>query len=327
MSERGPFCLVGDIGGTNARFALAYGTAEHPSVQGFSALAADDFETPESAIHYYLECQCLDRLPDAVVLSVAGPVANGAVTFTNRAWSLSEEGVRTGTGIPVTKLLNDFAALALSIPSLSGPDLHTIGPELDTAGQVSCVVLGPGTGFGASILLRSQEELVIPTESGHITLPTESPEELALRTILSKDLNHVSVENIVSGPGLVRLYRACAELQGAQAVYADAGPIASAARAGDPLSRMAVDHFIRFLATAAGDIVLATGSRGGAYVAGGILPRLLGQLDAQEFRRCFENKGVMQAYMSAIPVRVITHRYPALLGAARFGLRLPVNLS
>jgi glucokinase len=221
-------------------------------------------------------------------------------------------------GCERVRLINDFTAMARSVPALLPKDLIRIGPEVQGTNGAAVAVLGPGTGFGVSCLVGAGPyEAVLATEGGHIPFAPQSELEQDVLRTLAKQFGRVSVERILSGPGLVSLYQTLAEISG-HTVYCEVpSDVTSAAASGDELASMTADMFCSILGAVAGDFTLAYGARGGVYIAGGIAPRLLDRLSAGRFRDCFEAKGRFKAYLSAVPTWVIMHPYAALLGAAR----------
>ena len=314
--------LLGDIGGTHARFAWmdkpgaalshvqTYRCAEHPTLG--------------DAIRQYLSDQDQAR-PAACALGIANPVTGDEVRMTNHHWAFSISALQKQLALQRLEVINDFTALALSLPSLEGAALQDLGgvrppPERLARPQAPLALLGAGTGLGVSGLLPSALGPVpLAGEGGHATLSAMDDEEAAVLALLRGSFGHVSAERALSGPGLLNLYRAAAQLLDVSADPAmQPERILPGARAGDPLCRRAVDLFCRFLGSTAGNLALTLGATGGVYIGGGIAPRMLPELRASRFRERFEGKGRMQALLAPIPCFVIdSPTSPALLGAAR----------
>jgi glucokinase len=309
------FAVVGDVGGTHARFGLADLARQELEIEQPLTLLCADYESGHAALSAYLDRVGVSALPGAVAIAVAGPVVDGAMSFTNMSWSLSEAGLKA-FGFRRAALINDYGALALAAPHLSAADWRALGPELP-ASQGSVAVLGAGTGFGASLLARDgRGQAIVSTEGGHIAFAPSDEIEIQVLQILAKGFGRVSIERILSGPGLVNLHRALCDISGATTSCGSAADISASARAGDKAATETLERFCAIFGAVAGDFALSYGAQGGVYLAGGIAPRLLDVLQASPFRTRFEAKGRFCDYVAAIPTRVVTHPYLALLGAA-----------
>lgn len=310
MASSEDLALVGDIGGTNARFGLARGAAA--KIEAIGEYEVADFPQAVDAIAAYLKA--VGAAPGTAVVAVAGPVVDGAIDFTNSDWLLSEEGLR-GMGFGRARLINDFAALALAAPLLSGHDLHRLGPKIDADPMGTLVVMGPGTGLGVSALAGGRT--VVASEGGHAAFAPGDEVEDRVLGILRAEFGRVSLERLLSGPGICSLHRALAQIDGRLVETDDPAAITKAALAGDKASLATLMRFCGILGAAAGDLALSFGAMGGVYVAGGIPPRILDILDASTFRERFEAKGRFGDYMRRIPTQVIVHPHAALVGAAQ----------
>jgi len=315
--------LVGDVGGTHARFGLADLDRPVLEIEQPVTFLCADHESGHAALAAYLDRVGMMALPGAVAIAVAGPVIDGAMSFTNMSWSLSEAGLKT-FGFRRAALINDYGALALAAPHLPPTDWRTIGPELSPP-EGSVAVLGAGTGFGVSLLARDAKgQVIVSTEGGHIAFAPSDEIEVQVLQILAKAFGRVSIERILSGPGLLNLHRALCEIAGVKTSCASPADISSSARAGDRIGIETLDRFCAIFGAVAGDFALSYGAQGGVYIAGGIAPRLLDILQASDFRSRFEDKGRFRGYVAAIPTRVVTHPYLALLGAA-YVLQTPAH--
>ncbi len=306
--------LLGDIGGTSARFALACGD----EIQMNITLDVADHSTATDAIAEVLEGLEKDRCPRAAALACAGPVEDGVVSVTNSPWRIDAREVEGRFGFSDVLLLNDFAAVAWALPNLRENDLRAVGGGVAKANRPA-VVLGPGTGLGiATYLPAPKGSEVIVGEGGHATLPAANDREAEVIARLRMELGHVSAERIISGDGLVRLYETIAALDGLSVPSRTAAGISDAATAGNcATSQAALDMFCAMLGTVAGNMALAMGAQGGIYIAGGIVPQVADYFTASDFRRCFEAKGRFQSYLSGIPAWIILHPEPAFLGLLR----------
>ena len=307
--------LVGDVGGTNARFALvdAQGHARHPrtyACRGHASLA--------EVISEYLAATAGGRPPPRAVIAVAGPVLDGEIEFTNLDWVVSEGELLAHFEFEAVKLINDFAAQALAAPLLEGPDLRILGPEQTRVHEAPVVALGAGTGFGVAGLARNERgDIAIATEGGHASFAPSDEVELEVWRRLQARFGRVSKERVLSGQGLYDLYGVLADLQGGTATLPDEIAVTAAGLAGDPLASETLDRFAGILGSVAGDLALTFGARGGVYVSGGIAPRIADRLAGGAFRSRFEAKGRLTDYVRAIPTYLVLHPHPALIGAAR----------
>ena len=308
--------LVGDLGGTNARFALVEGQDGRPAPTQIKAYATKDYASPEDAIEAYLKDTGAQR-PAKAVLAVAGPVTKGAMHFTNLDWEVSEARLTSVGGFKAARLLNDFAAQALGAPRLDIDKLQVLGPGLGRPAEGTMVILGPGTGFGVAGLVREAgHETVLSTEGGHVGFAPADDLEIEIWRHFARGREHISIERVLSGSGLYELYQALADIEGASASLADQKAVQAAAETGDPLASRTVDRFCRILGSTAGDFALGFGARAGVYVTGGVAEKLADQLAEGGFRERFEAKGRFVDYMRAIPTWLVLDPYAALIGAA-----------
>ena len=309
--------LVGDVGGTNARFAIATMTNGQITLDHHESFPAEQYPTFLKGVAAFID-GCNVK-PTGGVIAVAGPVTDGAIDLTNSPWAVSEAELKT-LGLNPVRLINDFEALAWGAPAVPSADLAHLGGPAEGDQHAAIAVLGPGTGFGVSALARDVHgmEVAMPSEGGHACFaPGDTIEDEILR-ILRKRYDRVSIERLICGPGLLNMHRALAEIDGRETHIDDPAQITAQALA-DPRSHCGATlaRFCAILGAVAGDVALTMGSRGGVYIAGGIAPRILPFLKASPFRERFERKGRFQDYMAEIPTWVITHRHAALLGAAR----------
>lgn len=307
--------LVGDLGGTNARFALW----REQRLESVQVLATADFATPEQAIDHYLSGLGLGAGElGAVCLAVAGPVGGEHFRFTNNHWQIERSAFCRSLGLPVDGLLlvNDFTAMALGMTRLRPHERLSICPGVAEPGSPA-VVIGPGTGLGVGTLLPvgGGRWRALPGEGGHVDLPIGNPREAALWQALFAQLGHVRAEDALSGNGLLQLYRACCAVDGHEPVLASPVEITAAALAGDPLAVAVLEQFCVWLGRVAGNNVLTLGARGGVYIVGGMVPRFAGFFQASGFSRGLADKGRMSGYLAGVPVWLVTAEYPGLEGA------------
>jgi glucokinase len=314
--------LVGDVGGTHARFAIVDTAGAAPWRVRQRGDLEQNFPTFTAALTSYLEHAGITDIPAVAVIAVAGPVTDGSTRFTNRGWEISEQELRR-FGFTEAVLINDFAALAFAVEVLAKEDLRTIGPPLKGLERGTITILGAGTGFGVSCLARYGDRVVpMATEGGHMGFAPSDDEELSVLRLMSKQFGRVSIERILSGPGLESLYRALEQLGGREAPALTAAQIVAKATSNDRGGRAALTMFCSIFGAVAGDFALAHGARGGVYIAGGIAQKIEGFLAPSPFRSRFESKGRLSSFVAAIPTRLIVNADAALLGAARAGLVL-----
>ena len=314
--------MLADIGGTNARFGwLAEGATAPSHVQ---TLACADHAGPAAAAGVYLDTLAHTlgadyRPPRAAALAVATAVAGDAVNFTNSGWSFSRAATRAALRLDELLVLNDFEALALSLPHLTMAQRRVFGPvALESAPRAALAVIGPGTGLGvAGLLPHGAHWLAVPGEGGHASLAAGDDFETALLAAVRSRFAHVSAERLLSGIGLPVLHEGVAAVLGTVAVPLAAHEIVERGLAGaDAVCSRTIDSFCALLGGFAGNVALTLGARGGVYIGGGIVPRLGERFYASAFRHRFEAKGRFAAYLAAVPTVVITDTLAALTGTA-----------
>lgn len=290
--------IVADIGGTNARFACA--AAGGNELVHVKALKCADYRGIEEAVRAYV-AGMEPRSVDALCLAIAGPVEHDLIRLTNNPWSFSRAALAAALGWKV-HVINDFTAQASALAVLKPGELEWWGMPRPGGGRVR-VVLGPGTGLGVAGISGDGE--IMPTEGGHVAFAPANKHELDLLELLWKQFERVSVERLLSGPGLTTLYAANATLAGNKVDAAAPAAITQGAQQGDALCLQTIRDFLDILANVAGDYALAMGARDGVYLTGGILPKLGTLLDRERFRRRFEAKGRMQPYCAKTPLALI----------------------
>jgi glucokinase len=316
--------LVADIGGTNARFG--YVESANSGIQHVQTLPVTSFSGPaEAAAHYldHLRHQLGRDMPPVqrAVLAVATAVRSDEIAMTNSPWRFSSAALHASLGVERLLMLNDFEALALSLPKLTGAQTRPIGPVPATPGahtSGTMAVIGPGTGLGVGgVVKASRTWVALPGEGGHATLaPTNDFESELLRHVRLQH-PHVSAERLLSGIGLPTLHDAVAVVLGHNVPSLTAELIVERGASGqDPLCVHTLDTFCALLGGFAGNVALALGARSGIYVGGGIVPRFGERFFTSPFRERFEAKGRARAYLEGIPTILITDTLAALTGAA-----------
>lgn len=311
--------LLGDIGGTMARFAVLTGDALGP----VDRLPVSGHRSLVDAIGSYLASHGERGRMDGAILGVAGPIESGRGMLINSPWVIDAGEIQAACAIRSAHLVNDFEALAHALPHLRTSDVRPIAGGKPPLGE-SMAVLGPGTGLGmAGIVHHGDRMAVIPTEGGHTTLPGATPREDAVIARLRDRFGHASAERAVSGPGLENLHAAIAAVDGVAVPQRTAAEITQQALDGTcPVCTAAVDMFCAMLGTLAGNLALTFRARGGVYIAGGVAPRIVDVLARSEFHARFTAKGRFRSYLERIPVAVIVNPDSAFLGLKALALQM-----
>ncbi|XHS78919.1 glucokinase [Burkholderiaceae bacterium UC74_6] len=317
--------LVADIGGTNARFGWV--SAPGSNVEHVRVLPVDQHKDPASAARAYLQ-ELQNLLPGAPAprsgaFAVATAIAGDQIELTNAHWSFSRAATQADLGLDLLLMLNDFEALALSLPRLQAAQLRAWPAAQAQAGKgPTLAVIGPGTGLGVGGVTRTGGThgiwLALPGEGGHATLAAGDDFEAALLAHVRGSFEHVSAERLLSGIGMPVLHGAVAAVLGsAQVPVLSTEQIVAQGLSGqDPVCERTLDAFCALLGSFAGNVALTLGARGGVYIGGGIVPRLGERFFASAFRERFEAKGRFRSYLEAIPTPLITDTLAALAGAA-----------
>jgi glucokinase len=314
--------LVGDIGGTNARFAILVDA--NAEAKEFPIVQTADFETIDDAI----QTTILDRTsvrPRSAVLAVAGPVDGDEIPLTNCDWVVRPRQMVKELGLEEVVVLNDFEAQALAVVALGEEHLEQIGGGRSEAGA-SRVVLGPGTGLGVAGLVCSRDIWIpVPGEGGHVDIGPRTERDHQVFPHIEKIEGRLSAEQMLCGRGMVNIYRAVARADGLEATLTTPAQITAAAlERTDATAEEALSIFVTCLGRVAGDLGLIFMSRGGVFLTGGIAQKVVTALKDGRFRAAFEDKAPHGALMRAMPVYVITHPLAALAGLAAYA-RMPAR--
>ena len=308
--------LVGDIGGTNARFALIESPGAAPS--RIISLKNADHSGFSAVLAAYLDQVGIGRVTRAA-LAVAGPIDGDIFRFSNIAWEFSRADLARERGIAALHLINDFEALALSVPRLRDDEFLKIGGG-HPAEAAPIAVIGPGTGLGVAGLLKLADGWrAIPTEGGHSDFATVTDLEIELlRHLRPMFGGEVSAENVLCGDGIATIHNALAVIHGSAAPRLTTAEIIARGTCDtvDESCTRTLSLYCELLGGFVGNVALTAGARGGVVLGGGILPRIPQYLTAGGFRRRFEAKGQMSPYVAAIPTRLILPGDAALRGAA-----------
>lgn len=312
-----PF-IVADIGGTNARFALATGKqGDQFEIEHICKLKGKDFDSFEHAMAAYI-----DKLGgikvQAASVAIAAPIDGDQVSMTNLSWSFSQAEVQKKFGFKCFAAINDYTAVAVATSRLGQDDVTSVVAGTRKP-QSNKAVLGPGSGLGAGGLAYVDDKhwQEIPSEGGHATIGPANKFEAQVIGALYDKYDYVSAETCLSGPGLVNLYHAVSAVNGVKSTSLEAHQVTEAALDGsDEQCKQALLQFCAFLGTMSSNLALTYGAKGGVYITGGIVPRFVDFIKASEFEARFRNKGVMSRYVADIPVDLVTFDETAYLGAA-----------
>lgn len=314
--------LLADVGGTNVRFAVL----GHSGLGPIAHMAVGDYQNFADGLAAFMALQPNSAAIRHALFGVAGVVEDGRCALTNNAWVVDAAQLHERFGFAGSHIVNDFEAVAWSLPLLTASDLLLIGGGSPKPGA-PMVVLGPGTGLGVAAYIPGKEGGVVArSEGGHTTMPSGSSCEDAIFERLRQKFGHVSAERVLSGSGLENLYRAVASLKSVNVQDRDAAAITRAGIAGScPVSRAALDTFCALLGEFAGNFALSFDAQGGLFIGGGIAPHLRDYLPKSQFRPRFNAKGRMSRYLEAIPAYLIVHEDPAFIGLQSLATRRPWN--
>jgi len=306
--------LIADIGGTNARFAVA----QNGKIAGnVTVLACRDHNNLADAANAFLNSLDPSSRPKYGIVAVAAPVTEGTVQLTNLNWHFSKDQLCDDLKLDGLDIVNDFTAIAWAVPRLQQNDRRQVGGGTART-DAPIVVIGPGTGLGVSALVPAPDGwVVLPTEAGHVTMAGSTVMEDKVLDALRQKFGHVSAERVLSGPGLVNIYEVLVGLEGqGPAVLSPEQVSANALSHPGSHEALALGMFFEFLGTAASNAALSLDAHGGVYVAGGVVGKLGDAFAASGFRRRFETKGRFESYVAEIPTFAITHPFAALAGLA-----------
>jgi glucokinase len=306
--------LIADIGATNARCALV----DHQGcIVGQQQFKNADFDTLEALLWSYITGRRSDDKPRNAAIGVAAPILGDQVRMLNLDWEFSQQQLCAALQLNRLTVVNDFAAVARSLPLWEETELYHLGGG-EPIQHGTLAALGPGSGLGVTSLVRGPEGWnVVAGEGGHMSLAANDAQEAELINTIRSDYGHCSAERILSGPGLVLLYEYLARQNSRKAVQLTAEEITALAVEGNYLARETLAQFFRFLGSVAGNLALTVGATGGVFIAGGIVPQLLDPIADSDFRARFEAKGRYQGYLEQIPTAVILDPAPALRGLQR----------
>ena len=303
---------MADIGATTTRCALLDDKGQELAPEIFENA---DFTGVPGVLGVYLDHRRASDRPTRAALAVAAPITGDEVQMINIDWRFSQRELKETLRLKRLEVVNDFAAIGWALPLLTPADVVRIGGG-ESVPRTTLAALGPGSGLGVSALVPAADGWALMTgEGGHVSMPAATREEQDVIALLRDRFDgHCSAERVLSGPGLVNLYVALAELAGRGRPTVTPEDVTNLAKQSEPLARKTLAMFFAMLGTVASNLAVTTGARGGVYVAGGIVPRLVQQLGKSEFRARFEAKGRYRQYLAAIPTHVITAPLPAFRG-------------
>lgn len=315
--------LVGDVGGTNARFALC--DLQTGALSSYKTYSTSHFSSLELTVSDYLHDKELHI--DKACIAIACPVDGDQVHMTNHNWSFSTIKLKENLKFKMLEVINDFHANAMAIPTLQSSDLITIS-DFKANKNKPITILGAGTGLGVAHVLPWRGEWVtLPGEGGHVEFAACNDKEYEILKILHQEFGRVSVERILSGPGVVNLYKAY--MISENKMPNDFTPeeiTGNAIRNECEDCHETLSLFCTILGRFAGSLALTFNSQGGVYISGGIVPRFSEFLKASGFRKAFTEKGRFKRYVGDVPVHIVTHKHIGLLGAGAF-LRQKLGLT
>jgi len=304
--------LIADIGATNARFALVSDASNE--LQQQQTLAAADYADLTHAVKAYLAAIGAPKVARAC-LAIAGPVHKPVFTLANNHWQVNKVEVENLLACDIL-WLNDFAVQAWGVTAL-GADQQKVIKSGTGRNDGNRLVIGPGSGLGVAGLVADKGRWVpVIGEGGHASFAPGNAQEAAVLQHLQQQYEHVSVERVASGSGIPVLYKAVAELAEQEVRYTDAAHIAEAAKQGDALAEQAMQMFFAILGQSVASAAVIMGATGGVYLVGGILPKLLDQLQASEFVERFVKRGRFGTYMDEMPIILSLDANLGLKGAA-----------
>lgn len=304
--------LVADIGGTNARFALVEGgQVSEPIV-----LATSEYATAADAIRQVSDLTGVTI--DRACLGMAAPITGDTVALSNSHWSFSMAEMKAELGLGSIRVVNDFAALAASLPALTEDDLVPVVPgNFDPS--LPQLIIGPGTGLGMAFTLRDSQgkPIIVETEGAYANLPVLAEREIAAWSVFQKRYGRVSVERVLCGSGLEELHAVLGLIDGVERKASAREIVRTGVADRTSTERDTLEMFVALLGDVAGNAVLTTGARGGIFLNGDMINAMLDILPQSQFAFRLNNKGRGRPFVAGVPAAVITDRFAALKGCAQ----------
>jgi len=317
VNKKQSYSLVGDLGGTNARFAIV--SENSSELMYIETLQCEKFETIQQALQFYLS-SIEDIQINSVCIATAGTVHLDSFKPSNNDWVINKSDVSSVLNNAQVSWINDFNAQALTTTTLSDNDVVTIKEGVEQPDRLR-LAIGPGTGLGVCGLIKSSSGWVsVPTQGGHSDLAANTSLEIEILTLLQKKFGHVAVERVLSGPGIVNLYEAICQINGKEILFHLPSEITAAATNPNPdhLSKETLQLFCQIFGSVTGSMALTTGSLGGIYITSDLIKNFLDFFIESDFVQNFENKGRMKYFMTDIPIYFSKKENMGLLGATHF---------
>jgi|SRR5574344_421347 glucokinase len=311
------FALVGDVGGTNARLALC--DMDTGAISETTVYSALEHGSLEDVVKLFFAAH-KDAVIKNACIAIACPITGDKVSMTNNPWTFSIAEMKANLGLDVLDIINDFTGVSMAIPALAPTDLVQFGGEEVQKGK-PIAIYGAGTGLGVAHLFNFNDTWYsVPGEGGHVDFAPNSEEEDDLLEVLREEVGHVSCERLLSGMGLVNIYRAIVLSDDRDPEDLEPKDVTERALREDPDTdcHRALSLFCVMMGRFGGNLALNIGAFGGVYIAGGIVPRFLDFFMNSGFRVAFEDKGRFKKYLSKIPVYIITQPFCGLIGAGAY---------
>ncbi len=312
MVSEGSF--ISDVGGTNIRLALV----ENNEIYGIKKYFCADFETIADAIEQFRLDSGLVRFSNGCI-AIAGPVSDDRITMTNHSWEFSRTALANQLKMDDLQVINDFTAVAFSLPELGDGQLIQVGNG-SRLPQGNIAVFGPGTGLGVEHLtLTKNGWQTLDGEGGHVDFAPNDDIDLQIWRYLKSKFGRVSTEEVLSGRGLVNVYTALSLEHGQEPSLFDPAEITQAAQSkSDAVCELAVQQFCRIMGAFAGNLALNLCATGGVFIGGGVTSKLGDMFLQSDFRKYFEAKGAMADYVKPIPTYLINEPEHGLIGAKAY---------
>lgn len=311
--------IAADVGGTHARIGLVRGVdaSNRIAVIDYRKYVCNEHESLAAILRDFLDSHRNVRV-NRVALACAGYAVDGVVINDNLPWAVRVHELRELLQLSDLALINDFEALAYATLHVDAAHTDTLHAGHETASDGVQVVVGPGTGLGSAAILPDRPRpRVLATEAGQIALAPRTKLETDILGALSREHAHVSYEHVLSGPGLLRLYRVICQLRDEPDSLGTPEQVTAQALGGtSAAARQALDTFCALLGSFVGDLAMLYGASGGVWLAGGILPQIRGELARSSFLERFLDKGRMRALLERVPIRLMEHGQLGVIGAA-----------
>jgi glucokinase len=311
------------VGGTNARVSVVRADAKGElHVLSWQRYPCADYPSLAAILAEFVEDHPAREGIDCMVIASAGVVLDDEVINSNLPWRIKLAELRNCLHLRELHVVNDFAAAAHGVGRLGAADTRLLTPGVDAATTGPALVVGAGTGLGAAVRIPTGHGVVVlPTEAGMAAFAPGNAREMEILAWLRKQGHrHVCTEQLLSGPGLMNLYRALAELRSAPETLQTPAQIVQAAQQDEALALEAVLTFCDVLGSVIGDLAMIASAQS-VYVAGGVVPQLLDFLPRSEFHARLVDKGAMRAVQERIPVRLVENEKLGVLGAASWYLQ------